>query len=65
MTDIGHSHMWRMSDIKEIKRKNPYNLELNPFVGSGYDFEVLRQGMSPSDFEFITKRIANSRMSRK
>ena len=63
MTEIGHSELWRMSDIKEIKRKNPYKVELKPFQGSGYDFEVLRQGMSPSDFEFITERVAGMRMS--
>ncbi len=62
--DIGHSRHWDLADVKELKRKNPYRVELKPFTGNDYDFELLQKGMSSRDYQVLADRITSQRAPR-
>ena len=61
VTDADESEQWDLKDIKEVKRKNPYKLEVVPFVGGAYTFNLLRDGMSTRDYKTIIDRMADLR----
>lgn len=61
VTNVNESEQWDLKDIKEVKRKNPYKLEIIPFIGGSYTFNLLRDGMSTRDYKTITNRIAELR----
>lgn len=61
VTNVNESEQWDLKDIKEVKRKNPYKLEIIPFIGGSYTFNLLRDGMSTRDYKTITDRIAELR----
>jgi len=61
VTNVNESEQWDLKDIKEVKRKNPYKLEIVPFIGGSYTFNLLRDGMSTREYKAITDRIADLR----
>lgn len=64
VTDIDHSRRWDIEDMKEVKRDNPYKLELKPFTGDDYSFELLGgEGMSSAQFKALTDVVTESRRS--
>jgi hypothetical protein len=59
--EIGHSRQWQLKEIKEFKRKNPYKLVIDPFVGYKYDLELIGEGMSSRAFQDVTEGITLKR----
>lgn len=64
LTDVNDSRQWSMRDIKEVKHKSPYKLEVKPFTGNDYAFQFLGKGMDNADFTALTKLIAAARARR-
>jgi hypothetical protein len=58
------SRRWQLKDIKEIKLKNPYEVEINPFVGGKYTLRLEGKGMDNSEFKTIVDRITAARIAR-
>jgi hypothetical protein len=61
LTDVNDSRQWSMRDIKEVKHRSPYKLEVKPFTGNDYTFGFLGKGMDNADFTALTKLIAGAR----
>ncbi|MBI1353527.1 MAG: hypothetical protein GC160_04215 [Acidobacteria bacterium] len=59
--NIDHSRQWQLKEIKELKRKNPYKVIIDPFVGDKYELELIGGGMSSQDFQKIGSMISDSR----
>lgn len=58
------SRRWQYRDIKEIKLKNPYEIEINPFVGGKYTLKLSGKGMDNGEFKTIVDRVTAARVSR-
>ncbi len=59
------SREWLFSDIRELKQKGPYRLEIQPFSGDKYSLELLGGGgMARDDFKHIADEIARARSKR-
>ncbi len=59
------SREWLFSDIREIKQKGPYRLEIQPFTGDKYSLELLGGGgMAREDFKRLADSIARARSNR-
>ncbi len=58
------SQRWDLKDIKELKHKNAYELEIKPFVGDTYVLMITGSGMDNSQFREITDRVTRSRTAR-
>jgi hypothetical protein len=41
----GPARQWELQDIEELERGNPYQLEIKPFAGNDYRFQLLGKGM--------------------
>lgn len=59
---IEDSRQWQPKDIKEIKLKNPYQLQINPFVGEDYELELLGTGIDSQVFKQLVDRITAARV---
>jgi hypothetical protein len=44
--DVKDSRRWEFRDIKEVKLKSPYEIEVQPFSGGEYDIAIEGQGMA-------------------
>jgi hypothetical protein len=58
-----HSRQLQMADIKELKRENPYELTVRPFLGNEYDFQLIGTGLSSDQFQKIVQRVDAVRAS--
>jgi hypothetical protein len=58
------SQRWELKDIKELKHKNAYQLEIKPFVGDTYVLTITGSGMDNAQFQEIVDRVTRSRTSR-
>ncbi len=59
------SREWLFSDIRELKQKGPYRLEIQPFSGDKYSLELLGGGgMAREEFKHIADGIARARSKR-
>jgi hypothetical protein len=61
ITDIEDSRRWALSDIKELKRDNPYTLKIEPFNGDTYRLSFLGQGLETKDFQSMVDRVTRAR----
>lgn len=62
ISDISHSRRWAMSDFKELSHPNPYELELDVFSGSDYNFRFVGgSGISSSDYRELAQRVTSAR----
>ncbi len=61
LDNVDRSRQWQLQEIKEIKRKNPYSVEINPFVGSKESYDLIGGGMSSADFQEIRAMISKQR----
>lgn len=64
ITDIGRSRHWDLKDIKEFKMNNPYRIQIKPFTGDNYRFDLLSRGMSNNEYRDIVSRITSKRLER-
>lgn len=62
ITDIDKSRSWTLSEIKELKRKNPYRVEISPFVGDSYTFDLVGTGLASDDYKHLADRITQLRL---
>jgi hypothetical protein len=65
LTEVGHSRQWPFLDVKQLDRKGPYELEVEPFAGGDYKFKLRGQGMDIEDYKKLGDRIAAARATRK
>ena len=61
---VDSSRRWQLRDIKEIKLKNPYEVEINPFIGGKYTLRLSGKGMDNSEFKTIVDRVTAARVAR-
>jgi hypothetical protein len=61
--NVQSSRRWQFKDIKEIKLKNPYEIEIEPFVGDRYNLKLEGKGMDAGDFKTIVDRITAARIA--
>jgi hypothetical protein len=62
--NISDSRQWALRDIKEMKLKNPYELEIDPFDGNKYTLELIGQGMSTDQYRELVNRVTQARTAR-
>jgi hypothetical protein len=55
---------WEFKEIKELKRKNPYELEVVPFVGEKYSLKLSGQGMDSNQYNELTQAVVRARATR-
>ena len=59
------SREWLFSDIRELKQTGPYRLEIRPFSGEKYTFELQGGGgMATEDYRRIADNIARAKARR-
>lgn len=58
------SRRWQYRDIKGIKLKNPYQIEIEPFIGGKYTLKMSGKGMDNSEFKTIVDRVTAARVAR-
>ena len=61
---VASSRRWQLKDIKEIKLKNPYEIEIDPFIGGKYTLRLDGKGMDNSEFKTIVDRVTAARVAR-
>jgi len=55
---------WELKEIKELKRKNPYEVEIIPFQGEKYSLKLSGSGMETEQFRQLVDRITQARSAR-
>jgi hypothetical protein len=58
------SRRWEFKDIKELKRKNPYEVEVVPFKGEKYSLKLSGKGMETNEFNEIVESVTRARTAR-
>jgi hypothetical protein len=58
------SRRWDLKEIKELRHKNAYELEIRPFRGNKYVLMLSGTGMDNSQFREIVNRVTKSRTAR-
>jgi hypothetical protein len=58
------ARQWELRDIKEFKQEGPYILEVEPFIGNKYRFELEGKGMDIQDYKAVVARITTARVGR-
>jgi hypothetical protein len=64
VSDLDHSRQWNMRDIRELKRKNPYHLEIDGFGEGDYNFNLQGRSLDTDEFRKLVDRIAAARAQR-
>lgn len=64
LEDREHTRQWPLVDIKKIKRKSPYKIEIEPFNRDKYTLELEGQGMDISVFKKVQNWISLARVRR-
>lgn len=59
--DINDSRQWMLEDIKEVKQNGIYKLQVEPFTGDTFNFELVGKGMDIGEFRRLVDRIAQAR----
>ena len=60
---IEDSRQWDLADIKELKLRNPYSMEIKPFAGAEYEME-LQRSMDTGEFNVLVDRVTKARVAR-
>lgn len=61
LEDREHTRQWPLTDIKKVKRSNPYKIEIEPFNRDKYTLELEGSGMDISVYKKLTNWISLSR----
>lgn len=61
--NVKDSRRWEFRDIKELKLKSPYELEVKPFSGDEYTFGMDGQGMSNGDYQDLIDKVTKARVA--
>ncbi len=63
LSNPGASRRWAMSAIREVDRKNPFELKVRPYSGSDYDFKILGgPGLTTAEYVALVDRVNVARM---
>jgi hypothetical protein len=62
--NASESRRWDLKEIKELKLKNAFELEIRPFAGDEYVLLLSGKGMDNAQFRTITDRVTKSRTTR-
>jgi len=60
--NAGHSRQWNVKDLKEVKRENPYEIDIKPFDGNDYKFKFIQKGMSSDEYRTLVDFVTAARM---
>lgn len=55
---------WDLKEIKELKRKNPYQVEIIPFTGEKYELKLSGSGMESEQFRQMVDWITRARTAK-
>lgn len=58
------SRRWRLGEIRELKLKNPYKVEIRTFRGEKYTLNLSGRGMDNDQFREIQRRVIEARTAR-
>ena len=61
VSEVSHSRQWTVGDVKEIKHKNPYHLEIVDFQDGEYNFDLQGRSLDAGDYQKLVDRIATAR----
>jgi hypothetical protein len=64
LDNASDSRRWELKEIRELKHKNAYELEIRPFSGPKYELMLSGAGMDDSQFRQIVERVTRSRTAR-
>ena len=64
LSEVNDSRQWSLRDIKELRRKGPYELVIEPFDGAMYRFELPGSGMDNDQYKTLADRVAAARATR-
>jgi len=62
--NASESRRWELKEIREIKLKNPYELELRSFRGEKYTLLLSGSGMDNSQYREMVDRVTRARTAR-
>ena len=62
--NASESRRWELKEIRQIKLKNPYELELRSFRGEKYTLLLLGSGMDNSQYREMVDRVTRARTAR-
>jgi hypothetical protein len=63
INDVNDSRSWPFKDIKELKYDGTYQVEIIPFNGDNYNFEVQGSGMTREQFNSLVNKVTQARAS--
>ncbi len=59
----GASRRWSMAAIKEVERKNPFELKVKPYAGDEFNFKILGgTGLSTAQYVALVDRVNRAHM---
>lgn len=58
------SRRWEFTEIKELKQKNPYEIEIKPFRGDNYNLKLSGKGLDADKFNQLARKVAQARSRR-
>ncbi|MBP6819955.1 MAG: hypothetical protein KA368_00190 [Acidobacteria bacterium] len=61
LEDREHTRQWPLADIKNVKRKSPYQIEIEPFNRETYTLEIEGKGIDVSVHKQLMNRISIAR----
>lgn len=64
INDVKDSREWMLTDIREVRQKSPYEIEIVPFSGDKYKLDLEGQGMANEEYQRLVDRIAQARSNR-
>ncbi len=59
--EINDSRKWQLVDIKEVQQDGIYKLQIKPFLGDTFNFELSGKGMDSGQYRRLVDRIARAR----
>lgn len=63
LSNPGASRRWAMTAIREVDRKNPFQLKIRPYTGSNYEFKIIGgSGLSTPQFVALTNNVNRAHM---
>lgn len=64
LDNASDSRRWELKDIRELKHRNAFELEIRPFSGPKYELMLSGAGMDDAQFREIVERVTRSRTAR-
>ena len=62
--EIEDSRQWMLTDLKEVEQRGAYKLQIAPYTGDKFNFELLGKGMDSGEYRRLVERLARARAVR-